>query len=93
MKKKHSDYWELALRKGVEIDRDDNILSLPNRKYINRFLLHYPEVDEYFIVYHVYDMDIEYCYHSVIKKFKYFSEAEIVYLKTYCEAMILYYQQ
>ena len=87
MKEKHTDYWKLALKKGVEIDRDDNILSLPNRKFIIRFLLHYPEVDEYFIVYHVYDMDIEYCHHSAIKKAKDFEAAERVYCEAYAEAM------
>ena len=91
MKKKHTDYWELALKKGVEVDRDDNILSLPNRKYLIRFLLHYPEKNEYFVVYHVNDMDIEYCYHSAIKRTKDIQTAEMVYYKTYAKATQLKY--
>ena len=80
--KKNESYLRIASTRGIEIEMDDIIVALPNEKYLERHLLYHPEKGDFYIAYNVYDNQIEYCYHSDIKKKKDFPAAEKGYYQS-----------
>jgi hypothetical protein len=81
--KKNESYLRIASTRGIEIEMDDIIVALPNEKYLERHLLYHPEKGDFYIAYSVYDNQIEYCYHSDIKKKKDITAAEKAYYQSF----------
>ncbi len=73
---------QTAFKQGVEITRDDNFVTLPDQKYLERHLLFNPQNGYYYIIANVYDISIEYCYYSAIKEEKDYRDAENTYYQT-----------
>ena len=80
--KQNGSCWRIASTRGVEIEMDNIIVPLPNEKYLERHLLFHPQEGDYYIAYNIYDNQIEYCYHSEIKKEKDFTAAEKAYYQS-----------
>lgn len=62
--------FDIIDKKAELIERDDNILSIPNEKYVERYIFYCSDTNYYYVKFYVLDNNIDKCYFSDGQKSK-----------------------